>query len=119
MEISGQPADGVSSGTAMAEMVKLVGQLPAGFGYSWSGLSYEEQAAGAQAPLLYAVSLLFVFLCLAALYESWSIPFSVMLAVPIGIVGALVFTATRGLNNDVYFQVGLLARWVWRPRTAF
>ncbi|KPC54406.1 efflux RND transporter permease subunit [Amantichitinum ursilacus] len=109
MEISGSPAAGVSSGTAMAEMVKLVGQLPQGFGYSWSGLSYEEQAAGAQAPLLYAVSLLFVFLCLAALYESWSIPFSVMLAVPIGIVGALVFTATRGLNNDVYFQVGLLA----------
>ncbi|GGP28136.1 efflux RND transporter permease subunit [Silvimonas amylolytica] len=109
MEISGEPGQGVSSGTAMAEMVKLVKQLPAGFGYSWSGLSYQEQQAGAQAPLLYAVSLLFVFLCLAALYESWSIPFSVMLAVPIGIVGALLFTTVRGLNNDVYFQVGLLA----------
>ncbi|TBU96785.1 hydrophobe/amphiphile efflux-1 family RND transporter [Stutzerimonas kirkiae] len=109
MEISGQPAQGVSSGTAMAEMVRLVQQLPGGFGYAWSGLSYQEQQAGAQAPLLYAVSLLFVFLCLAALYESWSIPFSVMLAVPIGIVGALLLTSLRGLSNDVYFQVGLLA----------
>ncbi|GGP22335.1 efflux RND transporter permease subunit [Silvimonas iriomotensis] len=109
MEISGEPGQGVSSGTAMTEMVKLVRQLPAGFGYSWSGLSYQEQQAGSQAPLLYAISLLFVFLCLAALYESWSIPFSVMLAVPIGIVGALVLTTLRGLNNDVYFQVGLLA----------
>ncbi|MFT4255589.1 MAG: efflux RND transporter permease subunit [Pseudoxanthomonas sp.] len=109
MEISGQPADGVSSGTAMNEMAALVGQLPSGFGYAWSGLSYQEQQAGSQAPLLYAVSLLFVFLCLAALYESWSIPFSVMLAVPIGIVGSLLFTTLRGLENDVYFQVGLLA----------
>jgi hydrophobe/amphiphile efflux-1 (HAE1) family protein len=109
MEISGQPAAGVSSGTAMNEMASLVRQLPSGFGYAWSGLSYQEQQAGAQAPLLYAVSLLFVFLCLAALYESWSIPFSVMLAVPIGIVGSLLFTSLRGLSNDVYFQVGLLA----------
>ncbi|MFT4190273.1 MAG: efflux RND transporter permease subunit [Comamonas sp.] len=109
MEISGQPADGVSSGTAMREMAALVRQLPAGFGYTWSGLSYQEQQSGAQAPLLYAVSLLFVFLCLAALYESWTIPFSVMLAVPIGIVGALLLTTLRGLSNDVYFQVGLLA----------
>ncbi|HBS57623.1 MAG TPA: hydrophobe/amphiphile efflux-1 family RND transporter [Stenotrophomonas sp.] len=109
MEISGQAADGVSSGTAMAEMEQLVGQLDGQFGAAWSGLSYQERQAGAQAPLLYAVSLLFVFLCLAALYESWSIPFSVMLAVPIGIVGALLFTSVRGLSNDVYFQVGLLA----------
>ncbi len=109
MEISGQAADGVSSGTAMAEMETLVGQLDGQFGAAWSGLSYQERQAGAQAPLLYAVSLLFVFLCLAALYESWSIPFSVMLAVPIGIVGALLFTSVRGLSNDVYFQVGLLA----------
>jgi len=109
MQITGQAADGVSSGTAMAEMARLVTQLPKGFGYSWSGLSFQEQQAGAQAPLLYAVSLLFVFLCLAALYESWSIPFSVMLAVPIGILGALLFTTLRGLHNDVYFQVGLLA----------
>ncbi|OZI53991.1 efflux RND transporter permease subunit [Bordetella genomosp. 4] len=109
MEITGQAASGVSSGTAMTEMTKLVKQLPAGFGYSWSGLSYQEQQSGSQAPLLYAVSLLFVFLCLAALYESWSIPFSVMLAVPIGVVGALLLTSLRGLSNDVYFQVGLLA----------
>ena len=109
MEISGQAASGVSSGAAMTEMSELVKQLPTGFGYAWSGLSYQELQSGAQAPLLYAVSLLFVFLCLAALYESWSIPFSVMLAVPIGIVGALLFTTLRGLSNDVYFQVGLLA----------
>ena len=109
MEISGQAAPGVSSGTAMAEMEALVVQLDGQFSAAWSGLSYQERQAGAQAPLLYAVSLLFVFLCLAALYESWSIPFSVMLAVPIGIVGALLFTSARGLSNDVYFQVGLLA----------
>ncbi|WP_379654346.1 efflux RND transporter permease subunit [Pseudoxanthomonas sp. UC19_8] len=109
MEISGQAASGVSSGTAMAQMAALVRQIPGQFGYAWSGLSYQEQQSGSQAPLLYAVSLLFVFLCLAALYESWSIPFSVMLAVPIGVVGALLLTSLRGLNNDVYFQVGLLA----------
>ncbi|MCY1165309.1 Multidrug resistance protein MexB [compost metagenome] len=109
MEISGQPASGVSSGEAMNAITALVKQLPTGFGYAWSGLSFQEQQAGSQAPLLYAVSLLFVFLCLAALYESWSIPFSVMLAVPIGVVGALLFTTVRGLENDVYFQVGLLA----------
>ncbi len=109
MEISGQAAAGVSSGTAMTTMANLVKQLPTGFGYAWSGMSYQEQLSGAQAPLLYAVSLLFVFLCLAALYESWSIPFSVMLAVPIGILGALLLTTLRGLENDVYFQVGLLA----------
>ncbi|THF67229.1 efflux RND transporter permease subunit [Pseudothauera nasutitermitis] len=109
MEITGEAASGVSSGTAMSEMARLVGQLPAGMGYAWSGLSYQEQLSGAQAPLLYAVSLLFVFLCLAALYESWSVPFSVMLAVPIGIVGAVLLTSLRGLSNDVYFQVGLLA----------
>ncbi len=109
MQISGQAAEGVSSGAAMQEMARLVQQLPTGIGYAWSGLSYQEQQSGAQAPLLYAVSLLFVFLCLAALYESWSIPFSVMLAVPIGVVGALMFTSLRSLSNDVYFQVGLLA----------
>ncbi|WDS35127.1 efflux RND transporter permease subunit [Pseudoxanthomonas sp.] len=109
MEISGQAASGVSSGTAMAQMASLVKQIPGQFGYSWSGLSYQEQQSGSQAPLLYAVSLLFVFLCLAALYESWSIPFSVMLAVPIGVLGALLLTTLRGLENDVYFQVGLLA----------
>ncbi|BDB28359.1 multidrug efflux RND transporter permease subunit [Cupriavidus sp. TA19] len=108
MEITGEAAPGVSSGAAMQEMVRLVAQLPGGFGYAWAGQSYQEQLSGAQAPLLYAVSLLFVFLCLAALYESWSIPFSVMLAVPVGIAGALVATTLRGLSNDVYFQVGLL-----------
>ena len=109
MEISGQAAPGVSSGEAMVEMARLVKELPGGFGLAWSGLSFQEQQSGSQAPLLYAISLLFVFLCLAALYESWSIPFSVMLAVPIGVVGALLFTSLRGLSNDVYFQVGLLA----------
>lgn len=109
MEITGLAAEGVSSGTAMAQMAKMVAQLPSGFGYAWSGLSFQEQQAGAKAPLLYAVSLLFVFLCLAALYESWSIPLSVMLAVPIGILGSLLLTSLRGLENDVYFQVGLLA----------
>lgn len=108
MEISGQPAAGVSSGTAMTEMQNLVKQLPNGFGYAWSGLSYQEQQSGNMAPLLYVISIMFVFLCLAALYESWSIPFSVLLAVPIGVLGALLFTTVRGLSNDIYFQVGLL-----------
>ncbi|KAA8735421.1 efflux RND transporter permease subunit [Acinetobacter qingfengensis] len=108
LELTGEPADGVSSGTAMQEMANLVKQLPEGFGYSWSGLSYQEQQSGNLAPWLYAVSILFVFLCLAALYESWSIPFSVLLAVPIGILGALLLTNLRGLSNDIYFQVGLL-----------
>jgi uncharacterized membrane protein len=83
-------------------------QMPAGIGYEWTGASLQERISGAQAPLLYAISILFVFLCLAALYESWSVPFSVILVVPLGIVGALLFTWTRGLSNDVYFQVGLL-----------
>jgi hydrophobe/amphiphile efflux-1 (HAE1) family protein len=109
MELTGQAASGVSSGDAMNEMARLAGELGGGYGYSWSELSYQQQQAGNQAPMLYAVSLLFVFLCLAALYESWSIPFSVMLAVPIGILGSLLLTTVRGLENDVYFQVGLLA----------
>lgn len=108
MEITGEAASGVSSGTAMAQMQNLVKQLPNGFGYAWSGLSFQEQQSGSMAPLLYAVSILFVFLCLAALYESWSIPFSVLLAVPIGVLGAVIFTSVRGLSNDIYFQVGLL-----------
>jgi len=109
MEISGEAASGVSSGTAMTEMETLFMQLPAGMGYSWAGMSYQERLAGNQAPFLYAISLLFVFLCLAGLYESWSVPISVMLAVPIGIVGALLLTTLRGLSNDIFFQVGLLA----------
>ncbi len=98
----------MSSGTAMNEMEKLVESLPLGVGFQWTGASYQERLSGSQAPALYAVSLLVVFLCLAALYESWSIPFSVMLVVPLGVVGALIATWTRGLENDVYFQVGLL-----------
>ena len=109
MAITGEPAGGVSSGDAMNEMARLVSQLPNGFGYAWTDLSYQEQQSGSQAPMLYAVSLLFVFLCLAALYESWSIPFSVMLAVPIGILGSVLATTLRGHENDIYFQVGLLA----------
>ena len=109
MEISGAPAVGVSSGTAMQIAEDIIKGLPAGIGFEWSGMSAQERASGAQAPLLYAISMLVVFLALAALYESWSIPFSVMLVVPLGIVGALLATYTRGLSNDVYFQVGLLA----------
>ncbi|APZ07518.1 aminoglycoside/multidrug transporter subunit AcrD [Kosakonia cowanii JCM 10956 = DSM 18146] len=108
VEIVGEAAPGVSTGTAMDVMEKLVRQLPAGFGLEWTAMSYQERLSGAQAPALYAVSLLVVFLCLAALYESWSVPFSVMLVVPLGVIGALVATWMRGLENDVYFQVGLL-----------
>jgi multidrug efflux pump len=86
----------------------LVAQLPAGIGYEWTGASFQEQQAGAQAPALYAISILVVFLCLAALYESWSVPFSVILAVPLGVLGALSAAYFRGMENDVYFQVGLL-----------
>jgi multidrug efflux pump len=106
--ILGQPAPGRSSGEAMAAMEEIAAKLPAGIGYEWSGLSYEERLSGSQAPALYAISLLVVFLCLAALYESWSIPFSVMLAVPLGILGAVLAAMIRFLPNDVYFQVGLL-----------
>ena len=108
LEIQGQPAPGRSSGEALAEMEKLVAQLPAGIGFEWTGLSDQEHSSGSQAPALYAISLLFVFLCLAALYESWSIPFSVMLVVPLGIVGALLAASMRGFADDVYLQVGLL-----------
>jgi len=108
MEILGTPAPGYSSGEAMAEVERLARQLPKGIGFAWTGLSFEERLSGSQAPALYALSLLMVFLCLAALYESWSIPIAVMLVVPLGIVGALLATSLRGLSNDVYFQVGLL-----------
>ncbi|EMF0717950.1 efflux RND transporter permease subunit [Citrobacter freundii] len=108
MEILGQPVEGKSSGDAMKFMASLVNKLPAGVGYAWTGLSYQEALSTNQAPMLYAISLIVVFLALAALYESWSIPFSVMLVVPIGVVGALLATDLRGLSNDVYFQVGLL-----------
>ena len=108
VEIVGEAAPGVSTGTAMDIMENLVKQLPGGFGLEWTAMSYQERLSGAQAPALYAISLLVVFLCLAALYESWSVPFSVMLVVPLGVIGALLATWMRGLENDVYFQVGLL-----------
>ncbi|WP_058913302.1 multidrug efflux RND transporter permease AcrD [Entomohabitans teleogrylli] len=108
LEIVGEAAPGVSTGTAMDIMENLVRQLPGNFGLEWTGMSYQERLSGAQAPALYAISLLVVFLCLAALYESWSVPFSVMLVVPLGVIGALLATWMRGLENDVYFQVGLL-----------
>ncbi|MBW6400670.1 efflux RND transporter permease subunit [Roseomonas sp. HJA6] len=107
-EIAGAPAPGRTTGEAMAEMQRLMAQLPPGFGYAWSGLSYEERQSSGQAPALYAISLLVVFLCLAALYESWSIPASVMMVVPLGVLGAVMASIARGLSNDIYFQVGLL-----------
>ena len=108
VNIQGAPAPGVSSGDAMAIMAKLAGKLPEGFGIEWTGLSYEERAAGQQTLLLYTLSLLFVFLCLAALYESWSVPMAVMLVVPLGVLGTVLATFLSGLSNDVYFKVGLL-----------
>jgi multidrug efflux pump len=108
MEINGEAAPGISSGAAMAEIEKLVAQLPPGFSANFAGQSYEERAAGAQTPLLYALSLIFVFLWLAALYESWSIPVSIMLAVPLGIIGAVLATTLRGFERDIYFQVAML-----------
>ncbi|EKF74942.1 AcrB/AcrD/AcrFa family protein [Alcanivorax hongdengensis A-11-3] len=108
VNIQGNAAPGFSSGDAMATMERLAAKLPKGFGYEWTGLSYQERQSGNQAPALYALSLIVVFLCLAALYESWSIPFAVMLVVPLGVVGAILAATFRGLNNDVFFQVGLL-----------
>ena len=108
MEILGEATGGKSTGEAMVLMEQLTSKLPSGIGYDWTGMSYQERLSGNQAPALYAISLVVVFLCLAALYESWSIPFSVMLVVPLGVVGALLAAVMRGMNNDVYFQVGLL-----------
>lgn len=108
VSIAGEPAEGVSSGEAMATIEEMMSQLPQGIGLEWAGLSYEERLSGSQAPLLYSISLLVVFLCLAALYESWSVPASVILIVPLGVLGTLVAALLRGLPNDVYFQVGLL-----------
>ena len=108
MELLGEAAPGKSTGEAMALMESLAEKLPNGIGHDWTGMSYQERLSGNQAPALYAISLIVVFLCLAALYESWSIPFSVMLVVPLGVVGALLAASLRGMNNDVYFQVGLL-----------
>jgi multidrug efflux pump len=109
IEIQGQGAPGVSSGTALAEMDKLFKQLPKGIDYELTGLSFQEQQSGAQAPALYALSILIIYLCLSALYESWAIPISVILVIPLGVIGAVAAASARGLFNDIYFQVGLLA----------
>ncbi len=108
MRISGSAAPGYSTGDAMAEMEKLAAQLPPGFGFEWTGQSREEKLAGAQAYIVYAFAILAVFLCLAALYESWTIPLAVILVVPLGVIGVLLATLLRGYANDVYFQVGLI-----------
>jgi len=108
LELQADTAPGASSGDAMDAIESIMKQMPEGITMEWTGASLQERRSGSQAPLLYAVSILFVFLCLAALYESWSVPFSVMLAVPLGVIGALLATYTRGMTNDVYFQVGLL-----------
>jgi multidrug efflux pump len=107
-EINGEAAPGVSSGTAMAEVEKLVAQLPRGVGIEWTGQSFQEREAGAQTPLLYTLSILVVFLCLAAMYESWAIPTAVLLVVPIGILGTVLAATLRGMERDVFFQVAML-----------
>ncbi len=109
VKISGSAAPGLSTGEAMQEMEAMFAKLPPGFGYEWSGQSYEERVSGAQAPALYALSILAVFLVLAALYESWSIPLAVILVVPLGVFGALMGVTLRGMPDDVYFKVGLIA----------
>jgi multidrug efflux pump len=106
-ELDGQPAPGKSSGQAMTEIEKLANQIP-GVSVAWSGASYQERLATGQGPLLYTISLIVIFLCLAALYESWSIPLAVLLVVPLGLVGAILFVTLRGLQNDVFLQIGLL-----------
>ncbi|MEG3168211.1 efflux RND transporter permease subunit [Sphingomonas sp. LB3N6] len=107
-EIQGEPAAGGSSGAAMKEMIKLQKELAPGTGYAWAGLSFQENQASGQAPMLYGLSVLIVFLCLAALYESWSVPIAVLLVLPLGIIGAVIAVTMRGLDNDIYFQVGLI-----------
>jgi multidrug efflux pump len=108
MRINGNAAPGFSTGAALAEMEQIATKLPPGFGYEWTGQSREEKLAGAQAFVLYGFAILAVFLCLAALYESWSIPMSVMLVVPLGVLGVLLGVTLRGYSNDVYFQVALI-----------
>ena len=108
MRIAGEPAPGSSTGAAIAEMERLAGQLPPGFAFEWTGQSYEEKLSGSTAGILFAFSLLAVFLCLAALYESWSIPFAVILVVPLGVLGVALAASLRGLENDIYFKVGLI-----------
>lgn len=108
ISISGEPTPGHSTGEAMAEIERLVAQGPAGLGQEWTGLSLQERLSGSQAPILLGLSLLIVFLCLAALYESWSIPTSVLLVVPLGVLGAVLAVTLRGMPNDVFFKVGLI-----------
>ena len=108
MNIQGEPAPGRSSGEAMQAMEEIVDKLPKGVRLDWNGLSYQERMATSQGPLLYAFSLLVIFLCVAALYESWTIPFVNLLMLPLGVFGALMFTTLRGMPNDVYFQIGFL-----------
>ena len=108
IRIGGNAAPGYTTGDAMAEMERLVAQLPPGYGFEWNGLSYQERQAGNQAPILMGLSLLVVFLVLAALYESWAIPLSVMLVVPLGMLGAVALVSALGMSNDVYFQVGMV-----------
>ena len=108
MEINGEAAAGTSSGTAMAEVEKIVAQLPPGIGLEWTGLSFQERSAGAQTPLLYTLSALLVFLCLAAMYESWTVPTAVLLVAPLGILGTVLAATMRGMERDVYFQVAML-----------
>ncbi|TRA98461.1 MULTISPECIES: efflux RND transporter permease subunit [Rhizobium/Agrobacterium group] len=109
IRISGEPAPGNSSGAAIAEMERLAGEMPEGIGFEWTGQSLEEIKSGSQAPFLFGISLLFVFLLLAGLYESWSIPFSVMLVVPLGVIGCVLAVMLAGMPNDIYFKVGLIA----------
>jgi len=108
MNIQGSPAPGTSSGQAMAEMEKIIATLPPGISYEWTGLSLQERQSGDQAPMLYAISILVVFILLAALYESWTIPAAIIMVIPLGVIGALLATMLRGLTNDIYFQVALL-----------
>ena len=108
VEILGEPAPGYSTGQAMQAMEELASELPPGFGVAWKGISYQERLSGSQGPLLYAISLVVVFLCLAALYESWSVPLSVLLAAPFGVLGALAGMFIQGMNNDIFFQIGVL-----------
>jgi HAE1 family hydrophobic/amphiphilic exporter-1 len=108
LNIWGEPAPGKSSGEAMQAMEEITAKLPQGIGFDWAGLSYQERMAKSQAPLLYAFSILVIFLCLAALYESWPIPISILLALPLGAIGGVIASSLRGMSNDVYFQIGLL-----------
>jgi HAE1 family hydrophobic/amphiphilic exporter-1 len=108
INIWGEPAPGYSSGEAMAAIEEIIAKLPPGIGYDWTGLSYQERQGGSQAPLLYAFSIFAIFLCLAALYESWPIPIAILLTMPLGVIGGVIASSQRGMPNDVYFQIGLL-----------